>query len=467
MSIKIPSLTPGCAPSSASESPQSKAQPVENTLPPVRWSTIPAKPIYNEMGYVVAYSHYRSVFISSSIPGAQHRWVAKLETAQVRSKKCTYFPHAEEIAYKIAKKLLHWNTVPKTKILHQFSLENPIDKYQKYYSLMKYFMDTNYAANHPATFTFQTLVKGETLPSHADLAEGVKQKPDILPSSYHRAILLSMILGKDDARGDNTMYDPQTREIFEIDNEYLGVTGYSGILDVFTELANLGIEKEILENVLRIQPDQLAKIQTKYTARNAHLRSLQARELRPTIPASDRIVREKWGAIFDNLFCIQETIRSLCQKDRSVTIEQLKIDTELRLKALQEERSAKELEEQLKKEKAEIGRVAKEKELRIMEPPKISNNLLGDIHKWLRMGHCVVLHSRGENAHIYYEGEEPIEDLRVIHVDVASSTGHLEEWPMTLEMVGIFTVDAEFHQQILNPSRSRHPRETFYLKFGY
>ena len=470
MSSKITYLIPAYAPSqapSASESAQFlEPKPVEN-LSPIRWDFVHARPIY-ESGLHTGATHTRNVYISSIIPNAS-RWVAKLETHELRNRKGTFFPHADEVAYKIAK-LFGWNTVPKTKILHQFSLEKPNAKDQKYYSLMRYFIDKNGTGGHPITFTFQAFVNGKTLPSYYEITDAVKKKPDILLSSYQRAFLLDMILGKGDARGDNTMYNPETGEIFEVDNEYLGSIDYEGILDAFMVPAHAEIEKGILKELFSVSLDQLAVIQTKYLKRNADLLSLQAREpFSLVIPTkTEGIVRNKWDAILDNLCCIQAAIHSLSEKGRPVTLAQVKKASTLKHEELKKMRRAKQLE-QRKKEMIEAEkRLAQEKELRRMAPPKLSDNILNDVHFWITMGHCVVLHNQNANAHIYYYGEETnVENLRVISLDIAPSTGLLEEGklPLSLEMVGISITDKEFQQQVTDPNK--HPREAFYLQFGY
>lgn len=469
MSSKIISLTSVDSPlqmlSVVQEEAVNKSEAVESPSS-TQWDIVPFRPIY-DMGRKVALSHSRSVFISSQVFGAQHRWVAKLEIDEMRQHKKTFFPHAEEIAYKIAK-LLKWNSVPKTKILHQFSLEKPNDKYQKYSSLMPYFIDGN-STGHPITFTFQAFIKGEPLPTYAELAARTKKRPDILPSSYQRAFLLDMILGKGDARGDNTMYNPETREIFEIDNEYLGSTNYEGVLEAFTEFAGLEIEKGIQEDLLKVHPDQLLPIQTKYKERDADLLSHQTREpISIVIPDSERIAREKWSTFSDNLCCIQKAIQSLNKEGHPVTLEQVKRVTLLKQAEMKRERSIKKVLERLKEMKAAEERLAKEKELRRIQPPTLSNNPLSDIHNWIMMGHCVVLHSQKANAHIYYQGEETsIEKLRVIYLDIAPSTRLLEEgeWPQHLEMVGIYIAEKEFQKQLTDPSKQ--PREVFHFQIGY
>jgi hypothetical protein len=260
--------------------------------------------------------HTRKVFIStydSSLP----RFVAKIETAAMRDFKLDRaLPHAEEIAYKICK-LFHWTIVPKTKIVHQYAFfqEEPTKKNQKYIELMNCFKCDKYSL----TFTFQAFVEGETLP---DITEDKTPVPGL--SSYQKAYLLGSALGKYDARGDNIILNPQSGELFEIDNEYIGEMGYesSGVLNRFKKSKNAEISPEILDDVLNIQPAQLTKIRDKYQVRDVNLILLWAEELKPA-NYSFQAADECWMTIMNNINYLQTRIRALREQKVKITIAKL------------------------------------------------------------------------------------------------------------------------------------------------
>ena len=130
------------------------------------------------------YSHQRVIFFSS--PNLAERWVAKIETALLRNARLSFsLPHAEEIAYKVCK-MFGWNTVPKTKVVHASSIQN-----EKYTALIQ----SLGSLKRTGTFTFQIFKEGNTLP---DKKPSSVVKPDL--SSFVKAFLLDMVLGKNDAR---------------------------------------------------------------------------------------------------------------------------------------------------------------------------------------------------------------------------------------------------------------------------
>jgi len=202
--------------------------------------------------------------------------VVKIETSEIRKERIhPLFPYGEEIAYKVCK-LFHWDTVPKSKVLHQSAVQSlgTVEKIQKYGQMVECFK----TIQGSKTFTFQTFVEGETLPNYKS---EITQCPDV--SSYQRAYLLWLILGKFDDRGDNVIFDPKTRKLYGIDNEYIGSKGYEkdGILNCFEDLKGLEIDPTILDDVLKVSEESLKKIQHKYLAKELDLLVLWAQETGP------------------------------------------------------------------------------------------------------------------------------------------------------------------------------------------
>lgn len=452
---------------------------VLDRAPSLRWEAVPVRLIIDDRaGLSVGHSHTRSVYISSEIPGCP-RWVVKLDDHSVRSQKMfATFLHADEVAYKISAKLLLWNTVPKTKILHQSVLSDPqlAAKYQKYTTLMQCFVKQN-AEKPSLTFTFQSFVRGKHLPNLLDIERGTASKPDVLLPSYQRAFLLDMILGKFDARGDNIFYDPETRELFEIDNEYLAGSSYCsrGILHAFPDLKREVIGKDILEAILRVTPQQVDRYKAKYMQRDIDLQACHAREPFSTvIPDIKRIAQENWDTIAMHLHCVQKTIQTLFATGIPVTILEVEKGVENlqreEARRAQEKSAAKKREEEIRKKREEEERLAKEREQRRLDPPKPSHNMLADIHDWIKIGHCVVLHSNYNNGHIYYQGKETdVENLRVIDIDIAASTHLLDryEWPEALRLEGISLADPIIQKQFAPQKEPKRVRELFGFRFGY
>ena len=271
----------------------------------------------NHMDGTVHYAQSRKVFIgeSNSLP----RLVVKIEDAKMRGKKLELvLPHAEEIAYKICK-MFHWNTVPKSKVLHQYSALyiDPTRKLQKYIRLMAPFKNMEY----PCTFTFQAFVAGQILP---DVVTSKTRDPN--PSSYQKAYLLGMVLGKFDARGDNAIHNHQTGELFEIDNEYIGKEGYkdSGILNQFRKLKRQEVPLQILNDVLSTQMIQLAQIRDKYKLRDDCLITSWSTEPYPEfLDCGSKKRDEYWSRIMENLTFLKMSIHALRERKGPVTIEKL------------------------------------------------------------------------------------------------------------------------------------------------
>lgn len=290
-------------------------------------------------------SHSRLVYIGLPSPSLP-RWVAKIETPEIRNRRGQlFFPYAEEVAYKVCK-LFHWDTIPKSKVLHQCDLQNLgcVEKINKYEPLIKSF-EKIYG---PKTFTFQLFVDGETLDN---TTPQTTQMPDL--SSFQKAYLLSMILGKYDDRGDNTIFDCKTRKLFGIDNEYIGLTEYrtTGILNCFKDLKKKEIDSHILADILKVTDVDLKHIQDKYHAKELKLIGLwfneiiyeplnksasidiQSSNLRYSSESSSLGVAESddeefaindcWAAILNNFKFLKEEILCLKGRHEPITIKLL------------------------------------------------------------------------------------------------------------------------------------------------
>ncbi len=430
------------------------------------WKEIKPKPLYDENGLCIGSTHTRSVYKSP-------QWVIKIDTAQSRNVKLLdYLPHAEEIAYKISK-LFGWRTVPKTKTIHQDDISSPKTA-AYYFELMKPFIDET--GKLPITCTLQGFIKGDTLPSEVEIHTGQKEKPQVKLDTYQEAFLLEMILGKGDSRGDNFMRT-KTGVIRSIDNEYIGLgTKYDGILNQYQTEKEQPINQRILRDVMRVKQDQIESIQAKYTARDSQLAHLWEEE-----PASLRypklkdISKEKWTIIGANIAMIKQAISTLKQTDQIVTLTRLEDTIEQAKKkahqdklaaALIAQRKAREAREVRMKVEAERQELAWEKEK--SKPPIPSSNMLQDIHQWIQMGYCLVLHSGSKNPHIYYQGKESsVENVKIISVDVAPSTQLLTpwQWPGFLERRGVKVALKKIADQITQ--LKLQPRELHAFKFGY
>jgi hypothetical protein len=263
----------------------------------------------------------RTVYIGSPHTSAAG-WVAKIETCDLRERRLTMvLNHAEEIAYKIGK-LFGWTTIiPKTKILHQFSItpENA-QKYQKYATLMAHFLKQDFKKEQPITFTFQAFLEGSTL---RNLTE--KEMASIDLASFQKAFLLDMILGNRDSRSDNIVCNSKG-EIAEIDCEYIAQSGYpNGVLHKFKLLQQKEITKEILDTVLHVtddgNDDRLTQIRTKYKARDAHLLSLWKEEpISVVFCRNDGLKEDSWDFIFENFKAMKLALKELTKKNVPVTL---------------------------------------------------------------------------------------------------------------------------------------------------
>lgn len=224
------------------------------------------------------YSHSRIIYIGTPKEQKEAQWVVKIANSKIRRSRIELdLPHAEEVAYKVCK-LFEWDVVPKSKVFHQESLcfLSSLKKTQKYVALSTSF-DFILGSK---TYTFQTFVEGVPLSSFAD---GPSLDPD--PISYQKIYLLGMILGNFDSRDDNIIYDPKTKKLFSVDNEYLGKRyyNYRGVLNRFDHLKQNEIDRSVLDTVCRVTPEMFDTIGQKYRIRGGHLLQLWDKE-RDTLP---------------------------------------------------------------------------------------------------------------------------------------------------------------------------------------
>ncbi len=231
-------------------------------------------------------------------------------------------PHIEEMAYKICK-AFNWDTIPKTKLVHEFSClrtgaDSPIKP--KYSTLVKDFKDNNQSNDKSYTFTFQTYIEGKTLPNSG------KGQPDrVNLSSYQKAILIDMVLGKMDARGDNTMIQTGTGKIFEIDNEYLGNKDYDrGILSTWSGVKDQIISDQIIADILNVNQNQLTSIQVKYNQKDEEIRNLWRQEEFYTVNL-DAIQESNntWNNIYSNFKIITDLITDMQLAEEPITVEKI------------------------------------------------------------------------------------------------------------------------------------------------
>lgn len=261
-------------------------------------------------------SHYRQVFISQE-NSVSPRWVAKLETLDLRAvKSYVTLPLSEEVAYKICK-LFDWDTMPKSKVFHEDSIGN---QKPKYLDLMRSFAsDTK--RMFPFTFTFQIFVEGKTVPNYGRIKT---QTPEL--QSYQKSYLLNIILGREDARGDNSIYNPDTHKLFDIDNECIGCEYYDpyGILRDFSDLREKEISSDILDRILNVSSSQFFEIRDKYKVREKTLLDFWSREIFyiPEYNPEGKIERS-WSVIINNFKFLQEGILTIKKHGDLVTVDKI------------------------------------------------------------------------------------------------------------------------------------------------
>src|SRR5262249_41165044 len=133
-------------------------------------------------------------------------------------------PYAEECASKVAK-LLKWPEVPEAIVIHESQVNQAQYEFLKPFMLC--FMNEGVARKCPVTFTFQELVEGSVIPNkYPDWLSWKKTIPIISKVSYQKAYLFAWLVGKGDAGFCNTLHNPKTGTIYEIDNEVIGEPTY-------------------------------------------------------------------------------------------------------------------------------------------------------------------------------------------------------------------------------------------------
>jgi len=408
-------------------------------------------------------SHTRLVCISTP-DYENHRWVIKVETALFRSDKTKSFPTVEEAAYKICKEF-RWKTIPKTKVVHE--AEKDQQKYANYLRLMEPFKDK--IGKFPITCTFQPFIEGNVLPSKEELESGAKVLPLVELSSYQKARLLGMILGYGDDRGDNTVRSLEGR-LYQIDPEFIGWENRPSVLDQFEQEKSAPIKPKVMENLLKVTPEQLTRIQAKFMQKDAQL--LKHWEEEPAgfyYPRQEERTKETWEIVRNNLRQIQETAQSILKSKGSVTLVELEKNLKNRKEAaLKKTRIEREATEKAEKLRLTLERQKADWEKEKLGEPKLSEDMLQDIYKWVQMDYCVVLHNQTRNAYVYYQGKETsIENMRLIYFDLAESTGLLNQyrWPDVFKKVGMRVAPQNIMDQLAN--RTIEPRDMFAFRFGY
>jgi hypothetical protein len=134
-----------------------------------------------------------------------------------------------------------------------------------------------------------------------------------------------MVLGKSDARGDNTLFNPETKELFEIDNEFIGREEYQrvGVLNQFETLKKKKIPQEILTQIVNATFEKLIAIQNKYQARDNDLLNRWAEEEIPTRHTNKIDLEGCWEHILSNFEFLQSSINTLTKKKKTITISRL------------------------------------------------------------------------------------------------------------------------------------------------
>lgn len=285
-------------------------------MPAMTWIKVPVRRQFSFGG-----SHSRMVYKSNELYLGT-RWVAKLDTYKTRKGKLIPFLHAEEIAFKMSS-LLGWNTAPKTITLHE-SAKHPV---------MDFFLKENVAEGAPVTFTFQACIEGDVLPCRDELR--IKTKPShVSLTSYQQAFLLAMIIGKKDAKGDNTMINPTTGEIHEIDNEsFSPIYPDDGILHIFDDLKNKSISGDVLRAICNVTYDHLNSLQREYMPKDTALQTFHKAEPDFVVPEDLGESLNPWKILEGNLRFIQEAIGFLSNRSSSITL----ADLEARVTPLQKE----------------------------------------------------------------------------------------------------------------------------------
>jgi hypothetical protein len=121
------------------------------------------------------------------------------------------------------------------------------------------------------------------------------------------------------------MYDSESRQIFEIDNESLGCKNYSnkGILRKFESLQEETIHEQILDIILNVALEDIKKIEEKYQPRDAFLLKQWILENPKSTKTSNETLKKHWKTIQTNLTTLQKAARKLKDKHKNITIKKL------------------------------------------------------------------------------------------------------------------------------------------------
>lgn len=294
-----------------------------NLTPSLSWNEILPKKYYDKHKNFEGTSHARKIYVDMDGQGASH-WVVKLEDSKLRVKRDSgSLPHADEIVYKI-NKIIGWNTIPKTKMLHEYDYSS--SKYDKYFPLMFNFLaDENLNSQAPHTFTFQTYVSGETLPDPLGLAG--KKMPAVTLPSYQKNYLLNIILGRYDARCDNCIHETKTGDLYQIDNEYIGLEMMTTreVLDHFPQHMTQPISDEIIKQLMNLTASKILTLKDKYLKRDLTMAEFWKNEKNSfEIVRPEEQFNKTWKAFCNNLADLQTTVTTMKKYARPLTIANIK-----------------------------------------------------------------------------------------------------------------------------------------------
>lgn len=282
----------------------------------------------------IATLHTRKVFISREVPEDYRKQfplgiVVKLSTREERDNKRCYWPHQEEIAYKIDK-LFGWNIVPKTKVLHGSYFKTKVvkDKYFKFRAIIE---SGHFSCFEEPTFTIQSYRKGDTLDAIDERA--TKLSTD----SYQKAYLLNMIFCKSDSNPGNTSYNVDIGQFTMFDNEFMGINhgNYGYDLDKFLSEKEKVISETLLSQVSSINLTSLVQIRKKYFSKDEELIELWRGEWggRRTHNQSE----SGWNQLLIHFHCLKAAIVQLKSRNEQVTLNTLQLEQQEQRKIFQKD----------------------------------------------------------------------------------------------------------------------------------
>ena len=260
----------------------------------------------------------------------------KLDSKMWRSEKNKpVVPYAEECASRIAQ-LLKWPEVPHTVVIHESQVDDVHCAYFK--PLMHCFMNNGEMRGCPVTFTFQTLVEGTALPCEYDeWLVWKNRRPAISYASYQRAYLFAWLVGKGDGFFCNTLHNSKNGTFYEVDNEVIGESFYSGVLHRFASVKLDPIEKCIYQSILDLDPEKLSELFKSYDKKNEQIIKLWKQEnlnkpkCRYTLnlPIQCKRIHE---SIRKRMEQIQEVMRSAILEKEEITLIKVESALENRLR---------------------------------------------------------------------------------------------------------------------------------------